>query len=178
MSSQIVYQHKKFAAKAEDYTHKKFGKHTNKRKHDELDEKENVSPITAQTILDLKAQEVNQMEKPLPKWKQTKALFRPWLEESDKKKEHTSTPLNATNNNILPQQHNATLEQQKRRRNHLDHRNHQQQQLAQQLRLQQLQQYNVYQYYQAAVMQQNLYLRHLQQLALQRQGQLFVFGQQ
>ncbi|XP_037808935.1 uncharacterized protein LOC119601824 [Lucilia sericata] len=179
MSSQTVYQHKKFAVKVEDYSHKKFGK------HEELEVKENVSPITVQTILDLTNLEIKQTEQPLPKRKQTKALFRPWLEDSDKKVETTSTPLNVINNNIRPQQpqlHNTKLEQQKRKRNHLAPYNHQHKQLAQQLHLQQLQQYNAYQYYQAAVMQQNvaqaLYLRHLQQLSLQRQGQLFVFGQQ
>ncbi|KAI8121140.1 hypothetical protein CVS40_7656 [Lucilia cuprina] len=90
----------------EQYIHKKFAKLTNKRKQKEIEDKENV--INAQTILDKANKET---EEPLPKRKQTKALFRPWLD--DKKKNTTQTPTTAERvfNSVLANLHNCPKKQ-------------------------------------------------------------------
>ncbi|XP_046811831.1 forkhead box protein P2-like [Lucilia cuprina] len=162
----------------EQYIHKKFAKLTNKRKQKEIEDKENV--INAQTILDKANKET---EEPLPKRKQTKALFRPWLD--DKKKNTTQTPTTAERvfNSVLANQQPSQLSQKtKRNRKHLTTLIHQYNQQAQQYLLQQQQYYAFYQQQQqaAAKLHHVLYLQQLQQMALQQQNQrqLFVFGQQ
>ncbi|XP_065356481.1 uncharacterized protein LOC135950885 [Calliphora vicina] len=187
MSPANSYEHKKFDLKTQQYKHKKFGVLSNKRKYYE-EEKENLQPITAQTILDRGAKETQQQLLPA-KRRQTKPLFRPWLEEAEMKPacRTTSKVLTPLNTNILshhqgPHKNTKKLsesKQQRRKRNNLASPSNQSNKLEEQLFYQQ--QYAAYQQYQALVIQQNiktaLYLKHLHQLNLQRQGQLFVFGQ-
>ncbi|XP_037808936.1 putative cyclin-dependent serine/threonine-protein kinase DDB_G0272797/DDB_G0274007 [Lucilia sericata] len=170
MASSNLYQ-------AEQYTHKKFAKHTNKRKQKELEGKENVN--SAQTILDMANKET---EQPLAKRQQTKAFFRPWLDKEDKKKNTKQTPKAKVLNPVQANQQPSQLPQQTRHnRKHLATLIHQYNQQAQQYLLQQQQYYAFYQQQQvAAKLSHVLYLQQLQQMALKQQQQspIFVFGQQ
>ncbi|XP_019891642.1 protein Mabiki-like isoform X2 [Musca domestica] len=191
-----LYQHKKFNLKAEEeYSHKKFaGAQQMKRKRENIEDKENII-ITADLILE-KAQREAPLPEPPIKRKQIKPLFRPWEIESSKDNNKINTTpvsniLNPITPNILPyhpnmvRHHNSAnkprteKEQERRNRNTLAcllnrRRKQQEQQMLQQ-------QYILHQQQHVAMMEQSLrsalYLRHLQQLAWQRQQQLFVFGQ-
>lgn len=151
------YEHKKFDLKTHEYKHKKFGVLSNKRKYEE--EKENLQHITAQlTILERGANETQQQLSPA-KRRQTKPLFRPWLEQHEKKPATTITPkvLAALNTNVLAhQQANKKLSE---------------------LKQQRCKSNNLAEHWNQQNIKTTLYLRHLHELTLQRQGQLLVFGQ-
>ncbi|XP_073821191.1 uncharacterized protein isoform X2 [Musca autumnalis] len=203
-----LYQHKKFNTMSGDYAHKKFaGALPKKRKREDTEDKENINPtmedkenvvITANMILEKAKREMATAEPPI-KRKQVKPLFRPWEIETKKNNVNTkptiptSTILNPISVNILPYHPNmvrhhptnankqrSEKEQERRNRNTVAcllnrRRKQQEQQILQQ-------HYVLQQQQQAAMMEQSvrsaLYLRHLQQLAWQRQQQLFVFGGQ
>ncbi|XP_037808937.1 putative cyclin-dependent serine/threonine-protein kinase DDB_G0272797/DDB_G0274007 [Lucilia sericata] len=154
-----------------EYSHKKFAKHTNKRKQIEMEDKKNE--ISAQTILEMAN---NKTEQPLSKRKQTKALFRPWLDEGVKEKTNTTAKVL---NPKAPKLYNRP-QQSKWNHQQLAQLIHQYNQQAQQYLLQQQQYYAYYQQQQvAARLQHAAYLQQLQQMASQQQQrQLFVFGQQ
>ncbi|XP_075154191.1 protein Mabiki-like [Haematobia irritans] len=196
MAYTCEYQHKKFQMKAQEYSHKKFGAHMKKRKLSDMEDKENI--VTAQSILE-NAQKEKATDYQEPKRKQMKSLFRPWEDKQEtiniqnNSKKSAISPsysvLTDIPSNVLTyhpnmvRQHNTkprtAKDQQRRNRNTvaclMSRRKKQIEEMVMQ------QQYVAYQQQQAAVMEQSLraamYLRHLQQMALQRQHQLFVFGQ-
>ncbi|XP_046811825.1 putative transcriptional regulator cudA [Lucilia cuprina] len=146
----------------EEYSHKKFAKHTNKRKQKEMEDKENE--ISVQTILEMAN---NKTEQPSSKRKQTKALFRPWLDDEvtikETKPSTTTKVLKPTASNQIK----ARTQQTKWNRQQLAQLIHQYNQQAQQYLLQQ-QYYAYYQQQQvaAAKLRHTIYLQQLQQQVL------------
>uniref|UniRef100_A0A1I8PBA0 Uncharacterized protein n=1 Tax=Stomoxys calcitrans TaxID=35570 RepID=A0A1I8PBA0_STOCA len=193
MSDIQEYQHKKFQFKVEEYKHKKFGAHLKKRTFGIMEDKENQ--MTVENIL--KTAHQCSSQEPPAKRKPAKSLFRPWENkeeikalQSTKEKAVPSPVLSEIPSNVLNYNPNmvrqyavkprSEKEQLRRNRNTLACLINRRNQQAEQQMLQQ--QYLTYQQQHAAMMEQSvraaLYLRHLQELALQRQQQLFVFGQQ
>uniref|UniRef100_A0A1I8PX34 Uncharacterized protein n=1 Tax=Stomoxys calcitrans TaxID=35570 RepID=A0A1I8PX34_STOCA len=193
MSAIQEYQHKKFQFKAEDYKHKKFGVRMKKRTYKAMEDKENQMTIEniLKTALQCDSQE------PPAKRKPTKPLFRPWEHKNEIRtlKSRTETavsspvlseiPINVFNYHPnMVRQHvvKPLSEKEQLRLNRkilVSLTNRRNQQTKQQM-LQQ--QYLTYQQQHVSVMQQSVraasLLRHLQEMALQRQQQLLVFGQQ